>query len=53
MKSLAILAVTLVAGCAAGSSAETYGKECGGAFRLYPVDPETALARLNDLRLSD
>jgi len=34
-------------------TAETYGKECGGVFRLYPVDEPTALERLATLKLSD
>ena len=42
-----------VAGGLAGSAAESYGKECGGAFRLYPVDPETANSKLLDLNLSE
>jgi hypothetical protein len=37
----------------AGMTAESYGKECGGAFRLYPVDEPTALKRLAKLRLSE
>lgn len=36
----------------AGAAAESYGKECGGAFRLYPVDEETALSKLSGLKLS-
>ncbi|NNF41079.1 MAG: DUF2846 domain-containing protein [Woeseiaceae bacterium] len=37
----------------AGAAAESYGKDCGGAFRLYPVDEETALSKLSALRLSE
>lgn len=41
-----------VGGGLAGAAAESYGKSCGGAFRLYPVDEETAVSKLMDLRLS-
>jgi hypothetical protein len=36
-----------------GMTAESYGKECGGVFRLYPVDEPTAMNRLAKLRLSE
>ena len=39
-----------LAGGLAGSALESYGQSCAGAFRLYPVDPETALRRLAELR---
>lgn len=42
-----------VAGGLAGSAIESYGKTCGGAFNLYPVDPETASIKLRQLKLSD
>ena len=42
-----------VAGGIAGMTAESYGEQCGGAFRLYPVEPVTARARLAGLRQSD
>jgi hypothetical protein len=42
-----------IAGGIAGMTAESYGEQCGGAFRLYPVDPVTAGARLAGLRQSD
>lgn len=41
-----------VGGGIAGAAAESYGKECGGAFRLYPVDEDTALSKLTALKLS-
>ena len=31
-------------------AAESHGKECGGAFRIYPVDAGTAITRLGPLR---
>ncbi len=37
----------------AGLEAESYGKQCGGAFRLYPVDPARARKTLGGLRESD
>ncbi len=39
-----------VAGGMSAVAAESYGKACGGAFRIYPVDADTALARLGPLR---
>lgn len=42
-----------LAGGLAGSAVESYGKTCGGAFNLYPVDPETASLKLRELKLSD
>lgn len=42
-----------LAGGLAGGAVESYGKECGGAFRLYPVDPVTGYQKLQDLRLTD
>lgn len=42
-----------LAGGLAGSAAESYGKNCGGAFKLYPVDPGTAKMKLRDLNLSE
>ncbi len=41
-----------VGGGLAGAAAESYGKACGGAFRLYPVDEKTALSKLTALKLS-
>jgi hypothetical protein len=35
----------------ATSAAESYGKVCGGAFLLYPVDAESAQPRLLNLKL--
>lgn len=46
------MAVSIAAGVG-GIAAESYGKECGGAFRLYPVDPDTARTRIAGLRRSD
>ena len=31
-------------------AAESYGKACGGAFRLYPVDADTARLKLQSLK---
>lgn len=42
-----------VAGGVSAVAAESYGKECGGAFRIYPVDAGTATSRLEPLRLAD
>lgn len=42
-----------VIGGLGAATLESYGKECAGAFRLYPVDSETARARLADLKVSD
>ena len=42
-----------VAGGLGAVAAESYGKECGGAFRIYPVDPGTATSRLGPLRRID
>jgi len=39
-----------VAGGVSAVAAESYGKECGGAFRIYPVDAGTAITRLGPLR---
>jgi hypothetical protein len=39
-----------VAGGVSAVAAESYGKECGGAFRIYPVDAGTAITRLSPLR---
>ena len=39
-----------VAGGVTAVAAESYGKECGGAFRIYPVDAATAITRLGPLR---
>jgi hypothetical protein len=39
-----------VAGGVTAVAAESYGKECGGAFRIYPVDAGTAITRLGPLR---
>lgn len=41
-----------VGGGFAGAAAESYGKVCGGAFRLYPVDEKTALSKLTALKHS-
>lgn len=45
--------VSGLAGGLVGSAAESYGKKCGGAFRLYPVDEQTSLSKLRDLSLSE
>ena len=42
-----------MAGGIIGNAIESSGKECGGAFKLYPNDPETAKIKLIDLRLSE
>lgn len=42
-----------VAGGVSAVAAESYGKECGGAFRIYPVDAGTANTRLGPLRRAD
>jgi hypothetical protein len=34
-------------------AAESYGRDCGGAFRLYPVGEPSAVADLQRLRRSD
>lgn len=39
-----------VAGGVSAVAAESYGKQCGGAFRIYPVDAGTAITRLGPLR---
>lgn len=44
--------VVSIAGGVAASSLESYGRTCGGAFKLYPVDPATALSRLAELKQS-
>lgn len=44
--------IAFVTGGLAGNAIESYGQICGGAFRLYPVDAQTATSRLTDLRLS-
>lgn len=41
-----------VAGGLAAVSVESYGTECGGAFRLYPVDAATAITELRALKRS-
>ena len=41
------------AGGVSAVAAESYGKQCGGAFRMYPVDPQTAIPRLQSLRRAD
>ena len=46
------IAFSIAAGVG-GMTAESYGKECGGVFQLYPVDEPTALERLATLKLSD
>ena len=43
------LAASLAAGFGA-VAAESYAAECGGAFRLYPVDPEGARSKLSALK---
>lgn len=43
------LATSLAVGFGA-VAAESYAAECGGAFRLYPVDPEGARAKLSALK---
>lgn len=42
-----------IAGGVSAIAAESYGKECGGAFRIYPVDAGTASTRLGPLRRAD
>ena len=42
-----------VAGGVSAVAAESYGKVCGGAFRIYPVDADTAITRLGPLRRAD
>lgn len=39
-----------VAGGVSAVAAESYSKVCGGAFRIYPVDADTAVARMGALR---
>jgi hypothetical protein len=46
------IAVSVAAGVV-GMAAESYGKECGGAFRLYPVGADAARERIAGLRLSE
>lgn len=41
-----------MAGGAIGNAIEGSGKECSGAFKLYPVDPETAKTKIATLRYS-
>jgi len=41
-----------VASGVGGMAAESYGKACGGAFRLYPVDEASARERIANLRFS-
>jgi hypothetical protein len=51
-----LLSMNVLVNVAGGLSAvatESYGRECGGAFRIYPVDADTAVARLGTLRLAD
>lgn len=38
------------AGGFSAAAAESYGKQCGGAFRIYPVDAGAALPRLRSLQ---
>lgn len=42
-----------VAGGVSAVAAESYGKECGGAFRIYPLDTGTAITRLGPLRRAE
>jgi hypothetical protein len=42
-----------IAGGVSAVAAESYGKDCAGAFRIYPVDAGTAITRLGPLRLTD
>lgn len=42
-----------IAGGVGAVAAESYGKACGGAFRIYPVDAGTARARLASLWRAD
>jgi hypothetical protein len=46
------VAVSVAAGVGS-MAAESYGRDCGGAFRLYPVAADTAQVRIADLRLSE
>lgn len=46
------IAVSVASGVG-GMAVESYGAECGGVFRLYPVDEPTARERIARLRLSD
>ena len=39
-----------VAGSVTAVAAESHGKECGGAFHIYPVDAGTAITRPGPLR---
>lgn len=39
-----------IAGGVSAVAAESYGKACGGAFRVYPVDADSAVVRLGTLR---
>ena len=41
-----------VAGGVGAVAIESYGQECGGAFRLYPVDAATAKTRMDSLKRS-
>ena len=50
---LAMNVLVNVAGGVSAVAAESYGKVCGGAFRIYPVDTDTALARLATIRRTD
>lgn len=42
--------VVNVAGSVSAVAAESYGRECGGAFRTYPVDARTEITRLGTRR---
>lgn len=44
--------ISVLGGLTAGA-AESYGNDCGGAFRLYPIDSSTAVSKLPDLKQSD
>ena len=41
------------AGGVSAVAAESNGKVCGGAFRIYPVDTDTAVAHLGTLWRAD
>lgn len=42
-----------IAGGLSAVAAESYGKACAGAFRIYPVDTDTAVARMKTLHRAD
>lgn len=46
------LSYSIIGGLGA-AAAESYGQQCAGAFRLYPVDGETARSKIIDLNVSN